>query len=191
MTGGKKQKGDYGYRNRRKMIQLAEVLFGAAAIIIQLLARNFTDSQAARNVLTVMAILSVLPTANVASPFLASIRYKTPTEEFHKKVQPFESKGLVLYDLIVTTKEQILPFDAVMVHPMGVIAYCPVEKLDARKAEKTLNEAFRLQKLDPNVKIMKDEKMFFSRLSGLKPMSEYEDDGSVEYGASTLKSMSM
>ncbi len=191
MTGGKKQKGDYGYRNRRKMIQLAEVLFGAAAIIAQLLARNFTDSQAARNVLTVMAILSVLPTANVASPFLAAIRYKTPPEEFHKKVQPYESKGLVLYDLVVTTREQILPFDAVMVHPMGVIACCPAEKIDTKKAEKTLNESFRRQKLDPNVKIMKDEKAFFNRLAGLKPMSEYEDDGSVEYAARTLKSMSM
>lgn len=172
-------------------MQLGEILFGAAAIIAQLLARNFTDSQAARNVLTVMAILSVLPTANVASPFLASVRYKTPAEEFYRRVQPFESKGLILYDLIVTTKEQILPFDAVMVHPMGVIAYCPAEKIDAKKAEKTLNDSFRAQKLDPNVKIMKDEKAFFSRLSGLKPMSEYEDDGSAEYAARTLKSMSM
>lgn len=187
----KRQKGEYGYRNYRKKIQLCEILFGAAAIVIQLLARNFTDNQAAKNVLTLMAILSVLPTANVASPFLASLRYRTPGEEFHRKAAAFEPKGILLYDLVVTTKEQILPFDAVLVHPNGIFAYCPSEKTDVKKAEKTLNESMKAQKLDPSVRIIKDERQFFSRLAGLKPASEYEDDGSAEYAASVLKSMSM
>ena len=187
----RKQKGEYGYRNYRKAVQFGEVLFGAAAIIIQLLARNFTDSQAARNVLTLMAILSVLPTANVASPFLASLRYRTPGEDFHRKAAEYEPKGILLYDLVVTTKEQILPFDAVMVHPMGVFAYCIAEKTDVKKAEKTLNDSFKSQKLDPNIRIITDERQFFNRLKGLKPAAEYEDDGSVDYAAGVLKSMSM
>lgn len=187
----KKQKGEYGYRNYRKTIQFCEILFGAAAIAIQLFARNFTDNQAAKNVLTLMAILSVLPTANVASPFLASVRYKTPDLEFHRKAAEFEPKGILLYDLVVTTKEQILPFDAVMVHPKGVFAYCPSGKIDVKKAEKTLNESMKAQKLDLQVRIIGDERQFFSRLSGLKPASEYEDDGSTGYAASILKSMSM
>ncbi len=187
----KKQKGEYGYRNYRKAVQFGEVLFGAAAIIIQLLARNFTDSQAAKNVLTLMAILSVLPTANVASPLLASLRYRTPGEDFHRKAEEYAPKGVLLYDLVVTTKEQILPFDTVMVHPMGVFAYCTAEKTDVRKAEKTLNDSFKSQKLDPNIKIITDERQFFNRLKGLKPAAEYEDDGSVDYAARVIKSMSM
>lgn len=187
----RKQKGEYGYRNYRKAVQLAEVLFGAAAIIIQLLARNFTDNQAAKNVLTLMAILSVLPTANVASPLLAAFRYRTPGEEFHRRAAAYESRGILLYDLVVTTKEQILPFDAVMVHPTGVYAFCPAEKTDIKKAEKTLNASFKSQKLDPNLKIIADEKQFFNRLDTLKPASEYEDDGSTQYAAGVLRSMSM
>lgn len=187
----RKRKGEYGYRNYRKAVQFGEVLFGAAAIIIQLLARNFTDSQAAKNVLTLMAILSVLPTANVASPFLASLRYRTPGEDFHRRAAEYEAKGVLLYDLVVTTKEQILPFDAVMVHPVGVFAYCTAEKADIKKAEKTLNDSFKSQKLDPNIKIITDERQFFNRLKGLKPAAEYEDDGSVDYAAGAIKSMSM
>lgn len=187
----KRQKGEYGYRNYRRKIQLAEVLFGTAAIIVQLLARNLTDNHAMKNVLTLMAILSVLPTANVAAPFLASCRYKTPDEEFHKKIAAFESKGVILYDLVVTTKEQVLPFDAVMIHPRGICAYCISQKTDVRKAEKTLNETLKAHKLDPNLKILTDERQFLKRLTGMKPASEYEDDGSVEYAAGVLKSMSM
>lgn len=187
----RKRKGEYGYRNYRRMVQLGEVLFGAAAIIVQLLARNFTDNQAVKNVLTLMAILSVLPTANVAASLIAAFRYGTPGKDFYQRAVVYEAKGTMLYDLVVTTKEQILPFDAVFVHPRGVFAYCPAPKTDVKKAEKTLNEAFRLQKLDPNIKIMTSEKQFFDRLAGMKPASEYEDDGSTGYAAEMLRGMSM
>ena len=167
------------------------MLFGAVMIIAQLLARNLTDNVAAKNILTVMAILSVLPTANVASPLLASWRYRTPSEEFHNRVSAYESKFLILYDLILTSKEAVMPMDAIAVHPHGVYAYCVSQKVDTAKAEKFLNEMFTGHKLDPHVKIFKDEALFFKRLEQLKPASEYEDDGSCGYSLDLLKSLSM
>ncbi len=188
---GNKVKGQYGYRDYHRKIQLMKVLFGAAMILVQLLARNFTENQAARNVLTLMAILSVLPTANVASPLLASWKYKTCSPELFQKTCGLEKTGLLLYDLIVTSKEMILPLDVVMVHPNTVVAYCSSPKIDAKKAEKYLNETFQAHRLDGNVKIISEERQFVKRVRELKPMGEYEDDGSVEYGAGVLKSLSM
>ncbi|MBS6646644.1 MAG: O-linked GlcNAc transferase-like protein [Clostridiaceae bacterium] len=187
----KRAKGQYGYRNYRRKIQILKVLFGAAMIIAQLLARNLTDNVAAKNILTVMAILSVLPTANVASPLLASWRYRTSSEEFHNRVSAYESRFPVLYDLILTSKEAVMPMDAIAVHPHGVYAYCISPKVDTAKAEKFLNEMFTGHKLDPHVKIFKDEALFFKRLEQLKPASEYEDDGSCGYSLDLLKSLSM
>ena len=126
------QKGQYGYRSALRKGQIIKVAIGAAAILIQLAARALTDNQAAKNILTVMAILSVLPTANVASPMLAAWKWKTPSEEFHKALAAYEDKGIVLYELIVTTKEQVLPFDGILVHPMGVFAYCVNSKTDVQ-----------------------------------------------------------
>lgn len=187
----KRAKGQYGYRNYHRKIQLFKVLFGALMIIAQLLARNLTDNVSAKNILTVMAILSVLPTANAASPLLASWRFTTSSEEFYKRVLPYESKFPVLYDLILTSKEAIMPMDAIAVHPHGVYAYCISQKVDAAKAEKFLNEMFAGHKLDPHVKIFKEESLFFKRLDQLKPASEYEDDGSTGYSLDLLKSLSM
>ncbi len=45
----KKEKGQYGYRDYHKKMQIVKVLFGGAMILVQLLARNFTDNQAAKN----------------------------------------------------------------------------------------------------------------------------------------------
>lgn len=80
----KVQKGEYGYRSALRKEQIIKVAIGAAAILLQLAARMLTDNQAAKNILTVMAILSVLPTANVASPMLAAWKWKTPSEDFHR-----------------------------------------------------------------------------------------------------------
>lgn len=187
----KKVKGQYGYRTYHKKIQLMKVLFGAAMILIQLAARSFTDNDAAKNILTVMAVLSVLPTANVASPLLASWQYRTPSEEFYKKVSRYEPTGRILYDLILTSRESILPVDAVMVHPQGVFAYSASLKMDASQAETYLNKVFTDHRLDPNVKVIKDEKLFLKRLESLKPSAQYKDDGSVDYAAGLLKNLSM
>ncbi|MCI9590146.1 MAG: O-linked GlcNAc transferase-like protein [Lachnospiraceae bacterium] len=184
-------KGSYGYRNYRKKIQMIELAVGTAMILAQLLARNFTDNQAARNILTVMAILTVLPVANVASPFFAAFPYSTPGKDFHKALIPYEEKCVILYDLIVTSKEQILPLDGIAVHPAGVCAYCSNPKTDIKKAESYLNSMFTAHRLDGNVRVINDLGAFERRLKGFKPASSYEDDGSVDYAAELLKNLSM
>lgn len=188
------KKGDYGYRDKNKKSRLVVTVVLIAAILAQLLARYLTGSQSAKNILTVMAILTVLPMANMASPLIASWKYKTPPKEFYSRVHPYEAKCTMVYDLVVTTKDYILPFDAVAVHPKGVYAYCSLDKLDAaktEKAEKIVNGLFIANKLEPNLKIIRDEHSFIRRLENLKPAEEYEDDGSVEYGAALLRSLSM
>lgn len=184
-------KGQFGYRDHHRKIRLALVLIFAAAILAQLGARQLTDNQSAKNILTVMAILTVLPMANLASPLIASWRYRTPSEEFHKKIQGYEDKCVILYDLIVTTKEFVMPMDAVAVHPKGVYACCTSSKIDAARAEKALNALFTANKLDPNLKLIKDEHSFLRRLESLKPAAEYEDDGTVPYAAKLMKNLSM
>ena len=149
------------------------------------------DSLHVGHFLTVMAILTVLPMANLASPLLASLKYRTSERAFYEKARAYEGKCTMLYDLIVTTKEQILPLDAVAVHPNGVFAFCSNEKTDLSKAEKAVNALFQANKLDPNVKLIRDPHAFFRRLDSLKPASEYEDDGVVAYAAALMKNLSM
>ncbi len=186
----KREKGQYGYRDKMRKIRLAITLVLVAAILAQLGARWFTDNQAAKNILTVMAILTVLPMANMASPLLASWRYRTPPREFYEKVFPFEEKCRILYDLVLTTKEFVLPMDAIAVHPQGVYAYCTAKKKKPGEAEKALNELFKASRLEPNIRILWDEKSFLKRLDSLKP-ADGEEDGVVGYEVDVLKSLSM
>ena len=185
------EKGTYGYRNAYKKRQLFFVVLFILAIVAQLILRNFVAEQIYKNLITISAILTVLPMANLASPLLASWKYRTAERAFYEKARAYEGKCTMLYDLIVTTKEQILPLDAVAVHPNGVFAFCSNEKTDLSKAEKAVNALFQANKLDPNVKLIRDPHAFFRRLDSLKPASEYEDDGVVAYAAALMKNLSM
>ena len=60
-----------------------------------------------------------------------------------------------------------------------------------KKAEQFLNSMLKSWKLDGNARVITEENVFFKRLSSLKPMTEEEDDGSVDYTVNLLKNMSM
>ncbi len=187
----RKEKGDYGYRDSSRRMRMMITAILVAAILAQVAARFLAKEQAAKNILTVMAILTVLPMANMASPLLASWRYRTPPEEFHKKMMGYEKKCVILYDLILTTKEFVLPMDGIAVHSGGVYAYCTAKKADPVKAEKSLNVLLAASRLEPHVKVFKDEKSFFRRLDSLTSETDSEKDETVEYEVQVLKSLSM
>ena len=185
------KKGEYGYRNSFKRRQLFKIGILVLFILAQLGARFLTDSQPLKNILTVMAVVTVLPAANLASPLVAIFNYHTPPESFYQEFHPYEEKFQVLYDLVITTKDYVMPMDAIIVHPTGVYAYCINKKINIPDGEKALNEMFAAQRLDPNVKLTKELSTFEKRAKSLKPDSDYEDDGSVDYAVSLLKSLSM
>ena len=85
----------------------------------------------------------------------------------------------------------MIPLDAAAVHPTGIFAYCTSSRLNTGKAEKELQELLKNNRINLKLRLITDEKSFFRRLDSLKPASEYEDDGTVEYAARLLKNLSM
>ena len=105
------------------------------AIVAQLVLRNFITEQIYKNLVTISAILTVLPMANLASPLVVAARIPEVPEEFHNACVPYEEKFPILYDLIITSNDLIMPVDAAVVHPTGVYLYCPNKNVDRKKAE--------------------------------------------------------
>lgn len=186
-----KKKGCYGYRSSHRKKQIIIVLLFLIAIFIQLGARYFVSWKELNNLLTISAILTVLPMANLASPLVASWKIKEMPRELYEACQPYEKKFPILYDLIITSSDLILPIDAAVIHPSGVYLYCSDKRIDTKKTEKFLNEMLVGWKLDGNARVMTEEKNFLKRLSTLKTVTEEEDDGSAPYVEKLLTSLSM
>lgn len=193
-------KGRYGYRDHQHRIRLLVTLILITAILAQLIARQLTSNSAAKNILTVMAILTVLPMANMASPLLAAWKYRTPPCTFHERLLPYEDVLVLIYDLIVTTERTILPLDAIAVHAGGVYAFCSAAKIDAAKAEKELSAYFGANHWNVHIKIFVDERAFFRRLEQLKTADSMivkdsatgiADNGAITEIVRLLKNLSM
>ena len=191
MKRNKIVKGQYGYRDAHKKAQIRNVAIFAVAIVIVLVSRFFVPMEDIRNLMMISAILLVLPMANLASPLLVSWKFKTTPQDFYDAVKPFEENFPVLYDLIITNTDLIMPVDSAVIHPSGVYLFCPNKSIDTKKAEKFLNEILVGWKLDGNAKVMVEKKNYLNRLASLKPLTEEEDDGSAEYVRKVLLGLSM
>lgn len=185
------EKGDYGYRTSHKKKQIRNIVLFLIAIAALLIARPFIPRSEIKNLATISAILLVLPMANLASPLVASWKIRETPEDFHAEVMPYEAKFPVLYDLIITNTDLIMPIDAAVIHPSGVYLFCPDKKVDTKKAEKFLNEILVGWKLDGNAKVMTEKKNYLNRLASLKEVTEEEDDGSAAYVRKVLVGLSM
>lgn len=181
----------YGYRKARRKKQLIIIAGFLAAIAALLISRLFISWTSLNNLLTISAILLVLPMANTASPMVAAWKIKETPYDFYEAVRPYEEKFPVLYDLIITSNDLIMPIDAAVIHPGGVYLFCPQKDIDAKKGEKFLNEMLTGWKLDGNAKIMVEKRNYLNRLASLKPVTEEEDDGSAPHVEKLLKSLSM
>ena len=64
------EKGTYRYRTAHKKRQLFFVVLFILAIVAQLILRNFITEQFYKNLVTIIGFLTVLPMANLGSPFM-------------------------------------------------------------------------------------------------------------------------
>ena len=190
MFKSKIKKGEYGYRDYHKKTQLRNVALIGLLIIGILIGRYFA-AETLKTVMIVSAILLVLPLANLASPMLVSWKYKTTPKEFYDSVKPYEEKFPVLYDLIITNSDLVMPVDAAVIHPTGVYLFTPNKSIDTKKAEKFINGILVNWKLDGNTKVMTEKKNYQDRLASLNDMTEEDDDGSADYVKNVLLGLSM
>jgi hypothetical protein len=184
------KKGLYGYRDAHKKRELLIFSVLAAAIVVQVILSKVCTGNT-RIVFTVTGILTVLPLANLASPMFAMFRYKTPPKELYEKIRKEEAKGQMLYDLIITSRETIMPAEFILVRP-GVVILCAADrKLNESALKSWIRENLRKQGLKANVNLYRDADSFCKALEKLPVLAEDEkDEEAVQKIAKLLKELS-
>lgn len=174
MKNGKKkiQKGEYGYLNtRKKRLGIATLL--CLCMVASFFLVGYLSTKTRNNILTVMAILTALPTAKFAASFLVLLPYPSVSFEQYKKVLEYAKGVRILTDLVITTGEKTLPTLFIAIHNSSVCGYTKEEKYDIVYAETFLTKNLMANGQKATVKIFKDEKVFLHRL---ETMSQIETD---------------
>ena len=167
------KKGEYGYLiMRKKRLGIATLL--CLCIVLAFFLVGYLTTKTRNNILTIMAILSALPTAKFATSFLVLLPYPSVSLEQYKKVCEHAAGVQILTDLVITTGEKTLPTLFVAVHNSSVCGYTEEKKYDIAYAESFLAKKLMTNGQKATVKIFKDEKVFLNRLDTMQQIETDE-----------------
>lgn len=167
------EKGEYGYLTmRKKRLGIATLL--CLCMVAAFFFVGYLTTKTRNNILTIMAILSALPTAKFAASFLALLPYPCASLEQYRKVCEHAKGVRILTDLVITTGEKTLPTLFVAVHNSSVCGYATAKKYEIAYAEDFLTKNLMTNGQKATVKIFKDEKVFFNRLDTMQQIKTDE-----------------
>lgn len=154
------KKGAFGYRKRYKIRTAILILIFLLLIMVQVYLSKIASGGLSK-LLLVSGILTVLPMANIASPFLVSLRFAALSKEDFEKT--IEYRDFLLYDLLLTTKEQVIAADMVYIHPKRLYFYIS-NRIDDAKVRSYIKEVLYLHRLKREVILVRDVSVFLQSM---------------------------
>lgn len=180
------EKGKFSYIKSQKRLY-GNLTLAGMLMVLMLFFSGYLATGTRNNIMTVVAILSVLPTAKFAATFFMLLPYHSQSKEVYDEVLSHAGDTILLTDMVITTKEKILPTDFFVVRNGNACGYSSSEKYDTAFAEKFLAENLKLNGLKVNVKIFRDKKQFLNRVDALSSAaSDEKKKPQDERTASTL-----
>lgn len=162
------QKGHHGYIKRKKRMLLAEVLFLLAGII-GLIVIGVVVTGSRKNLLTVVAIVTVIPMVNQLVVLIALWKFQSRPVQEYEQVAAAVGKGVLDTELVITSKtDKTFLLDYACIHEKGVICYCSDKNVSAKKAEDYIQSFMKANSLKTDVFLIRDWKNFLNRIQELE-----------------------
>lgn len=177
-----KKKGEYGYRKYFKIKNGIIIGFFVFIILLLFISSKLTKNADISRILLVSSILTVLPMANLLSPFLVVFKYKS--FEYDKIKEYLDDKHF-LFDIILTMKEQVMPLDIIYINEERIFGILS-NKADKSKTEEFIKERMKIGGIKVSVKICES----FSEMKKFV-QSKDENDKNLDEIRAIFKSLSV
>ncbi len=163
------QKGKIGYLKNRKTILFLRLSLVAIVIIGFLIGSKLTEDTM-KKILTVMAILAVLPLANIGTVFIAMMPFVGKTHEENEAVRQICTNELLEFELVITSSsDPTVYFPYLSIYKDQVIALAEGEKVDGKRAASYLMQMLEGNGIDTKVIVYEDLQEFIKKLQELEP----------------------
>lgn len=170
-------KGNYGYfKQKRKDEILKTILMFAVSLSLFFAGYNVTGQKA--NVLTVVAVLGMLPSSKSAVSMIMYLRYHGCGSELFRKLS--ESVGqfehvLHAYDLVFTTYKVNYEVPSVVVKGGNVCGICQRKNCDLNELNKHISQLLTQNGLKANVKVFDNLDTYIKRVKQLEVLEMTEE----------------
>ena len=160
-------KGTFGYIKSRRKRQLVFALLCCVPIVVLLLA-GVIIYKTKLNILTVPAMLMVIPMANFLVAFFALLNMDYASPAQHDQLAGWEQEGMLLSDLVfVDEKGRRIPCAFAVVYAGGIVAYTGWQTGHYRKeqVEIPVNDLMKRKGYPARMKAYTSWEEFADRLS--------------------------
>lgn len=173
----KTEKGLPGYLKGKRKLYIVQTLI-AWGLVIAILLLGYFQTGTKLNLLTVAAVLGCLPAGRVLTALIAIFPYKGIDAARAQEIEKCTPLLTTAYDMVITSREHIMPVDAVVISGSTVCGYAPNKKTKPEEAAKHIRnmlEENRLTKI--TVKIFSDYTAFLSRAEGMNSIADVDGQG--------------
>lgn len=176
-------KGHPGYLDYKKKAELirAVIYFAMVAAVFFL---GYSQTHSKKNLLTVVAIVGCLPACKVLVGVITRFPYPSIATIRTEEIQGKTSHVTVIYDMIITSREKIMPVEAMVLSGNTIFGYTNSERVDVAYAAAHIRDMLRQNQFpDAKVKILNNYTAFLARAEGLDSIAVVEKSNTTELEA--------
>lgn len=175
----KVKKGQAGYLAFKMKAQiLRTIIYFVLCILIFGLGYWQTGSK--ENLLTVVAVVGILPSSKALVDVIVRIPYRTIKPEIAEEIAQKSNYLTVIYDLIITSSEKIMPVACIVISGNKIFGYTDNKKVDVNLVASNIKKMLASHDYDVSVKILNEYKPFLSRVEGLNNIQEIEQSNTKQ-----------
>lgn len=177
------EKGTPGYlREKLKLEILRTVIYFMIVAAVFLLGYSQTHSK--KNLLTVVAVVGCLPACKALVGVMIRFPYRTVEPALAEEVAGKSLHLTVIYDLVITSTEKIMPVDCIAVSGDKVFGYASNKKTELKPAASFIRKILQQNGMDGvSVKLFDEFKPFIAIVEGLENIAAVEKGDTKEYEA--------
>ncbi len=169
------QRNDKGYlANKRKREIIKTVIF--FAVPISLLIAGILTTKTRMNVLTIVAVLGMLPASRILVTTIMYIKSKGISDEDYAQIKDLTRAVTGSFDNVFTTYEKTYEVPSVVVRSGNVCGYVTKEYKTLDALEKHLTTCIKKEGYSVNVKIFENLDAYKTRLQSLSKLEESEQE---------------
>lgn len=177
------EKGTPGYLEYKKKVEIIRtVVYFLLVAAVYLL--GYSQTHTNKNLLTVVAVVGCLPACKALVGVITRLPYPSIDPKRAEEVRALSPHMTSVFDLVVTSRDKIMPIDAIVISGNKVFGHLTGKKADPQYTEKHIRSILLENNFkDVSVKMYPDYKKFLSRIEGLENIAAVEKENTAEYEA--------
>lgn len=172
-------KGNAGYLTYKLQTQIIRTVI-YFALCIAIFALGYWQTGSKENLLTVVAVLGILPASKSLVDVIVRFPHHTIKPEVAKEIAMKSEHLTVIYDLIITSSEKVMPISCIVISGNKIFGYTDNKKVDLQHAGVNIRKMLENHNFQVSVKIMNEYKPFLSRVEGLNNIQAIEHSNTKE-----------